>query len=113
MAIFLDMDYTIVQFPQGEGELGTKRYKTEQGFFRNLKPYSNIWLVDKAIKETEKEVYVLSNSPHEQADEDKSFWLDSYVPSLPKQRRIFNNNSNSKFSQRKSLKRLTLASFAD
>ena len=87
--IFLDMDYTLAKFPAEHGELGTKRYKTQSGFFAKLKPYKNIELVNQALKKN-KNTFILSNSPNEIADKDKKTWIKQYLPNMPLKRCIFN-----------------------
>lgn len=86
---FLDMDLTLAAFPLKHGEMGTQQYRTKAGFFQKLKPYANIEAVNMAII-GKKNVYILSNSPTETADNDKRNWLDEFLPAIPEVKRIFN-----------------------
>lgn len=88
---FLDMDLTVAKFPIQHGEQGTKKYRLDTGFFCELQPYANVEQVNKAIQTKKASgVYILSNSPTEQADADKDIWLDKYLPAIPQENRIFN-----------------------
>lgn len=86
---FLDMDLTLAKFPKKHGEQGTQKYKTESGFFSKLQPYAKIELLNEVIKGKDN-VFSLSNSPTEQADFDKDFWMMKHLPALPVERRIYN-----------------------
>ena len=91
--IFFDMDFTIVNSIEllVDGELGTQKYKTERGWFKKLKPYKNIELLNDLARNGN--VWILSNSPTEQADFDKNWWLDMYIPNIPVTKRIFNRGA--------------------
>lgn len=86
---FLDMDLTLVAFPCKHGEQGTKRHRTEEGFFKKLKPYAQISSVN-AVIEGKDNIYILSNSPTEIADSDKCEWLNEHLPAIPQKNRFFN-----------------------
>lgn len=90
MNIFLDMDLTVAKFPVKHGEMGTQKFRTEKGFFQKLEPYKNIDIVEQAIRESANNIFILSNSPTEQADHDKNLWLDKFLPSIKQENRIFN-----------------------
>lgn len=79
---FLDMDGMMAMFPDKHGEAGTKKYRTEEGFFRNLQAYKGIELLNEAIGTTKHNVYILTTSPNEAADNDKIAWLAKNLPNL-------------------------------
>ena len=78
--IFLDMDGTIARFNVRNA---LERFATEKGFFKNLKAYKNIELINEMAKEGN--VYIISASPNTQADNDKMAWLGQYLPNLKKE----------------------------
>jgi len=85
------MDWTLSPFPNEHGEEGTKRYRLEEGFFRKFKPFTGIDILNEAIANSDFEnIYILSNSPTEEIDNDKRFWLDKWLPAVPEKNRIFN-----------------------
>lgn len=80
MKLFLDLDGTLAQFNVRNA---LKRFDKEQGFFANLKAYKYIELVNTLA--LEQDLFIISASPNEQADNDKMFWLDKYLPNIKKE----------------------------
>ena len=79
--IYVDMDGVLADF-FGETDC-VKRFETEKGFFRRLKPLSkNVAAVRKAIVDGKHNVFVLSASPNSRCDKDKRLWLSKYLPEL-------------------------------
>lgn len=78
--LFLDMDGTIAKFNSKKNSL--ERFRTEKGFFANLKPFKYIEFVNELVKSGNVEVFVISASPNVQADKDKLTWLNTYLPNL-------------------------------
>lgn len=78
--LFLDMDGTIAKFNSKRNALA--RFDNEKGFFLSLKPFKYIELVNQMIIDNNIEIYVISASPNEQADNDKMAWLRTYLPNL-------------------------------
>ena len=85
--IFLDMDGTIAKFNSKKNALD--RFKTEKGFFASLKPFANINSINEIIKGGNAEIFIISASPNEQADNDKMLWLNKYLPQLKKENICF------------------------
>lgn len=80
MKLFLDLDGTLAQFNVRNA---LKRFDKEQGFFANLKAYKYIELVNTLA--LEQDLFIISASPNEQADNDKMFWLDKHLPNIKKE----------------------------
>ena len=78
--IFLDLDGTLARFNVRNA---LQRFATEKGFFANLKAYKNIEDINEMAKNGN--VYIISASPNEQADQDKLQWVDKYLYNIPKQ----------------------------
>lgn len=78
--LFLDMDGTIAKFNSKRNALA--RFDNEKGFFSSLKPFKYIELVNQMIIDNNIEIYIISASPNEQADNDKMTWLKTYLPNL-------------------------------
>lgn len=75
--IFLDMDGTLARFNVRNA---LQRFAIEKGFFKNLKAYKNIEVINEMAKEGN--VYIISASPNLQADKDKMEWLKKYLPNI-------------------------------
>lgn len=90
--VFFDMDGVLAQFPAKHGETGTKNYKTEKGFFQELKPYIGVEVVNDFLKRN-KRGYIITTSPNEQADKDKLEWLKIYMPDVEKEQVLFSRGS--------------------
>ena len=72
--IYIDMDGVLADF-NAEPD-GINRFRTEKGFFRNLKPLKkNAKALRKLIADGKYNVYILSASPNVAADGDKKVWL--------------------------------------
>lgn len=78
--IFLDLDGTLARF---NVKNALKRFATEKGFFENLKPYVNINKINEMAKGGN--VYIISASPNEQADQDKMKWIAKHLFNIPSQ----------------------------
>jgi len=92
--IFVDMDGVLAQFQEEPNCV--ERFATEPLFFVGLKPIvHNLQAVRKLIA-SGKKVKVLSASPNANADRDKHYWLDFYLPELKREDRIIVRNSDSK-----------------
>ena len=77
--IFLDMDGTIAKF---NIKNALKRFSTEQGFFAKLGAYKGIEKINELAEGGN--VYIISASPHINADNDKIKWLEKYLPNIKK-----------------------------
>lgn len=76
--IFLDLDGTLARF---NVKNALQRFETEKGFFENLKPYVNIEKINELAKGGN--VYIISASPNEQADQDKMKWIGKHLFNIP------------------------------
>ena len=86
--LFIDMDGVLAVFDPDK----SLEEVAMPGYFRNLAPMSNVVAAVKAIITnygSEYEVYSLSSTLHQDAIQDKCFWLDKQLPELPKENRIF------------------------
>ena len=77
--IFLDLDGTLAKFNVPNA---LERFDKEEGFFKNLGAYKGIEVVNELAKE--KELFIISASPNEQADKDKMIWINKYLPNISK-----------------------------
>ena len=74
MNLYFDMDGVLADF-NAEPD-GVNRFRTEKGFFRNLKPLKkNAKVLRKLIADGKHNIFILSSSPNEAADGDKLAWL--------------------------------------
>lgn len=80
--LFLDLDGTLAKFNSKRNAL--KRFDNEIGFFANLKPYKYIEFVNELANNKNVNVYVISATPNDQADQDKLIWIDKYLNNIPK-----------------------------
>ena len=76
--LFVDMDGTIAMFNSKRNAL--QRFDKEIGFFVKLKAFSGIEILNELAKNNN--IYIISASPNEQADNDKIIWLKKYLPNL-------------------------------
>lgn len=76
--LFVDMDGTIAMFNSKRNAL--QRFDKEIGFFAKLKAFSGIEILNELAKNNN--IYIISASPNEQADNDKIIWLKKYLPNL-------------------------------
>ena len=72
------MDGTIAMFNSKRNAL--QRFDKEIGFFAKLKAFSGIEILNELAKNNN--IYIISASPNEQADNDKIIWLKKYLPNL-------------------------------
>lgn len=77
MKLFLDLDGTLARFNVRNA---LQRFDKEVGFFANLKAYKNIEVINTLALTNE--LYIISASPNEQADNDKLIWLKKYLPNI-------------------------------
>ena len=75
--IFLDLDGTLAKF---NVKNALKRFDNEKGFFAKLGAYKNIEKINEMAKAGN--VYIISVSPNEQADNDKMIWIKKYLPNV-------------------------------
>lgn len=86
----LDMDDTLAHF--NEQEKALERFSHEKHFFANLKPSKLLLNVQLALlnkKISPNDIYIVSASPNEQADNDKMEWLNKYLQVIPKSNIMF------------------------
>ncbi len=78
---YLDMDGVLAQFEQVPHAV--ERFATEPGFFRMLKPTRfALELRERLDTLDTTNLYVLTATPHERADNDKRAWLEEHLPEL-------------------------------
>lgn len=75
--IFLDLDGTLARFNVRNA---LNRFETEKGFFAHLLAYKGIEIINEMAKAGN--VYIISASPNEQADNDKMVWIKKYLPNI-------------------------------
>lgn len=93
--IYVDMDGVLADFFGEPNNL--KRFETEKGFFRRLKPFKkNVQAVRKLIADGKHNVFILSASPNERADTDKRLWLAQFIPELETENAIIMRNGENK-----------------
>lgn len=83
--LFLDLDGTLAKFNSKRNAL--QRFDNEKGFFSSLKPYKYIEEINKIATSGKVEVYIISATPNEQADNDKMIWIKTYLKDI-KQKNI-------------------------
>lgn len=85
--IYCDMDGVLADFSREKRAI--ERYKTEKGFFKNLKPIrENVRALKRMIKKGF-QIKILSTSPNVFADIDKKEWLKKYLPMISEKDMIF------------------------
>ena len=93
--IYVDMDGVLADF-NAEPD-GVARFRTEKGFFRNLKPLKkNAKALRKLIADGNYNIYILSASPNAAADGDKLAWLKKHRIKLADGNIIFCRNHERK-----------------
>lgn len=85
--LFLDLDGTLAKFNSKKNAL--KRFDNEKGFFSSLKPYKNIEVINQLATCGNVEVYVISATPNEQADQDKMIWIKTYLKQIKQENICF------------------------
>lgn len=78
--LYIDMDGVLADFEGQPNAL--ERFEVEAGFFATLKPTPFVKQLQKRLEVDNKDVYILSASPNEQADISKILWLYEHLPSL-------------------------------
>ena len=92
--LFLDLDGTLAKFNNKRNAL--KRFDNEIGFFANLKPYKYIEFVNELANSKEVNVYVISATPNDQADQDKLVWIEKYLNNVKKENICFSRIGENK-----------------
>lgn len=91
--IYCDMDGVVADFNAEVNAVA--RFKTEKGFFANLKPIEvNVKAVEYLVKYHE--VCILTASPNKRADKDKIKWLKKHMPFIKKENIIICRNGQRK-----------------
>jgi len=87
--LYLDMDGTLAEFKRVSSE--DELYMA--GFFQNLQPHTNVLdgVCDLKQRNSHIEIYTLSAflSDSKHALKEKNIWLDTYLPEIKKENRIF------------------------
>lgn len=84
--VAIDMDDTLALFHQEKNAL--EKFAVKKDFFTNLKPSKLVIALQVAIIEkiiNVNDIFIISASPNEQADQDKLKWLGRYLPMIPRQ----------------------------
>ena len=92
--LFLDLDGTLAKFNSKRNAL--KRFDNEIGFFANLKPYKYIEFVNELAKSKNVNVYVISATPNDQADQDKLIWIRKYLNNIKEENICFSRIGENK-----------------
>lgn len=85
--LFLDLDGTLAKFNSKRNAL--QRFDNEKGFFASLKPYKYIEEINKIATSGNVEVYIISATPNEQADNDKMIWIKTYLKDIKQENICF------------------------
>lgn len=75
--IFLDLDGTLAKF---NVKNALERFDNEIGFFARLGAYKGIEAVNELAKTNQ--LFIISASPNEQADNDKRIWISKFLPNV-------------------------------
>lgn len=78
--LFLDLDGTLAKFNVRNA---LERFDKEEGFFTNLNAYVGIEKINELAKENN--LFIISASPNEQADQDKLKWINKYLTNIAKE----------------------------
>lgn len=92
--IVLDMDGVLADFFKEENYMA--RFENEKGFFKRLAPIKNNYKYVERFIDIGLDIYVLSSSPNDKADQDKKVWLKKYIPNLTSDKIIFCRNGQDK-----------------
>lgn len=93
--IYVDMDGVLADF-NAEPD-GVARFRTEKGFFKKLKVLpKNARALRKLIADGNHNIYILSSSPNERADGDKTIWLRKHKIRVPDGNIIYCRNHERK-----------------
>ncbi len=101
--LFLDMDGTLAKFMEEEWE---NKFLTEEGFFKNLKPYKGIKGLAKIMKKFD--TYILSASPHDRATQEKLEWIKEHLPTMDMNKVIICNRGDDKAKYIKNTRNITI-----
>lgn len=91
--VYVDMDGVIADFLNEPNAL--KRFQNEKDFFKMLRPM-NKEAFEQLLLRKDLKVFVISISPHKQADKDKRAWLKFYFPKLRKSHMVMVRHGKSK-----------------
>lgn len=103
--VYLDMDGVMADFNSEPNAI--KRFKTEKGFFRKLKPMNEM-AIKNLINNPNINLFILSASPHVLADKDKKAWLNYYYPQIKNNHIIIMRNGKNKADYMKTKKGILL-----
>ena len=103
---YFDLDGVIADFNIEPN--GVERFKTEKGFFRNLRPITTNLMAVKILMLKGYKVKVLTASPNNGADIDKLSWLEKYLPELKKKNIIICRNGEVKAKYVRKIKKSIL-----
>ena len=92
--LFLDLDGTLAKFNSKRNAL--KRFDNEIGFFANLKPYKYIEFVNELATKENINVFIISATPNEQADQDKLIWIEKHLNNIKKENICFSRIGENK-----------------
>lgn len=92
--LFLDLDGTLAKFNSKRNAL--KRFDNEKGFFANLKPYKYIEFVNELANNKNVNVFIISATPNEQADQDKLIWIEKHLNNIKKENICFSRIGENK-----------------
>ena len=92
--LFLDLDGTLAKFNSKRNAL--KRFDNEIGFFANLKPYKYIEFVNELANNKNVNVYIISATPNDQADQDKLIWIRKYLNNIKEENICFSRIGENK-----------------
>ena len=92
--LFLDLDGTLAKFNSKRNAL--KRFDNEKGFFANLKPYKYIEFVNELATKENINVFIISATPNEQADQDKLIWIEKHLNNIKKENICFSRIGENK-----------------
>lgn len=100
ISIFVDMDGVVADYRFGEGE-NIKNNKP--GLYLNKRPiYTAINNLKRINDEIDCEMCILSSCLYKEQAEEKSLWLDKYMPFIKEKNKIFVLSQN--FESRKKIK---------
>ena len=78
--IYIDLDDVLAEFSKEYNALN--RFRSERGFFFNLKPHLKNLEAVKSLIEAGCNVYIISASPNQRCDADKIAWVHAYLPEI-------------------------------
>lgn len=87
LVVYCDMDGVLANFDAEP--YAVERFKNEKGFFRKLKPIQDNLTGLMLLNILGAKIYILSASPNQRCDADKSKWLDEHADFIAKENRIF------------------------